>query len=46
MKLLPPGGGFLLVEMGAWNAEEAQSKAEALAARGEGLAGSAAGANL
>jgi FAD/FMN-containing dehydrogenase/Fe-S oxidoreductase len=29
--LLPPGGGFLLVEMGAWSAEEAQSKAEALA---------------
>jgi FAD/FMN-containing dehydrogenase/Fe-S oxidoreductase len=26
------GGGFLLVEMGAWNAEEAQAKAEALAA--------------
>ncbi len=32
VKLLPPGGGFLLVEMGAWNADEAQSKAEALAA--------------
>ena len=32
VKLLPPGGGFLLVEMGAWTAEEAQSKAEALAA--------------
>jgi FAD/FMN-containing dehydrogenase/Fe-S oxidoreductase len=31
VKLLPPGGGFLLVEMGAWNADEAQSKAEALA---------------
>lgn len=29
--LLPPGGGFLLVEMGAWSAEEAQAKAEALA---------------
>ena len=28
--LLPPGGGFLLVEMGAWSAEEAQAKAEAL----------------
>jgi FAD/FMN-containing dehydrogenase/Fe-S oxidoreductase len=28
---LPPGVGFLLVEMGAWNAEEAQAKAEALA---------------
>ena len=28
--LLPPGGGFLLVEMGAWNAEEARQKAEAL----------------
>ena len=31
VKLLPPGGGFLLVEMGAWNPAEAQSKAEALA---------------
>ena len=29
--LLPPGGGFLLVEMGAWSTEEAQQKAEALA---------------
>ncbi|HVU48062.1 MAG TPA: FAD-linked oxidase C-terminal domain-containing protein, partial [Terracidiphilus sp.] len=29
--LLPPGGGFLLVELGAWDAAEAQSKAEALA---------------
>ncbi len=28
--LLPPGGGFLLVEMGAWSAEEAQQKAEHL----------------
>jgi FAD/FMN-containing dehydrogenase/Fe-S oxidoreductase len=28
--LLPPGVGFLLVEMGAWNAAEAQAKAEAL----------------
>jgi len=28
---LPPGVGFLLVEMGAWRAEEAQAKAEALA---------------
>ncbi len=35
VKLLPPGGGFLLVEMGAWNAEEAQSKAEALAGAAE-----------
>jgi len=32
VKLLPPGRGFLLVEMGAWNAAEAQQKAEALAA--------------
>jgi len=32
VKLLPPGGGFLLVEMGAWSAEEAQSKAVALVA--------------
>ncbi len=38
VKLLPPGGGFLLVEMGAWNAEEAQSKAEALAAAADGWA--------
>jgi len=29
--LLPPGGGFLLVEMGAWDPEEAQAKAKALA---------------
>jgi FAD/FMN-containing dehydrogenase/Fe-S oxidoreductase len=28
--LLPPGGGFLLVEMGAWSREEAQEKAERL----------------
>jgi FAD/FMN-containing dehydrogenase/Fe-S oxidoreductase len=28
--LLPPGRGFLLVEMGAWDAAEAQAKAEAL----------------
>jgi FAD/FMN-containing dehydrogenase/Fe-S oxidoreductase len=28
--LLPPGVGFLLVEMGAWNAAEAMAKAEAL----------------
>ena len=28
---LPPGIGFLLVEMGAWTADEARSKAEALA---------------
>ena len=28
---LPPGVGFLLVEMGAWTAEEAQAKAEKLA---------------
>jgi FAD/FMN-containing dehydrogenase/Fe-S oxidoreductase len=29
--LLPAGSGFLLVEMGAWDAAEAQAKAEALA---------------
>jgi len=28
--LLPEGGGFLLVEMGAWDAQEAQAKAAAL----------------
>jgi FAD/FMN-containing dehydrogenase/Fe-S oxidoreductase len=28
---LPPGIGFLLVEMGAWSAEEADAKAEAVA---------------
>jgi FAD/FMN-containing dehydrogenase/NAD-dependent dihydropyrimidine dehydrogenase PreA subunit len=28
--LLPEGGGFLLVEMGAWEAAEAQAKAEAM----------------
>jgi FAD/FMN-containing dehydrogenase/Fe-S oxidoreductase len=32
VKLLPPGGGFLLVEMGAWDAAEAESMARALAA--------------
>lgn len=36
VNLLPPGGGFLLVEMGAWDAEEARSKAEALAAAAQG----------
>jgi len=30
LDLLPPGVGYLLVEMGAWTAEEAQAKAEAL----------------
>jgi len=28
--LLPPGGGFLLVEMGAWSAEEVQAKVDKL----------------
>jgi Fe-S oxidoreductase/FAD/FMN-containing dehydrogenase len=28
--LLPPGGGFLLVEMGAWDPTEAQEKTQAL----------------
>jgi FAD/FMN-containing dehydrogenase/Fe-S oxidoreductase len=28
--LLPPGGGFLLVEMGAWAPEEAEEKAQTL----------------
>jgi Fe-S oxidoreductase len=28
---LPPGGGYLLVEMGAWSAEEARDQAEAIA---------------
>ncbi len=28
--LLPPGVGFLLVEMGAWDADEARAKAESL----------------
>ncbi|HEY1160304.1 MAG TPA: FAD-binding and (Fe-S)-binding domain-containing protein [Terracidiphilus sp.] len=36
VKLLPPGGGFLLVEMGAWNAAEAQAKAEALVRAAQG----------
>ena len=31
LEQLPPGVGFLLVEMGAWTAEEAQAKAEAVA---------------
>jgi FAD/FMN-containing dehydrogenase/Fe-S oxidoreductase len=30
--LLPPGQGFLLVEMGGWTAEEAQSRTDALIA--------------
>ncbi len=30
VSLLPPGGGFLLAEMGAWTAEEALAKSEAL----------------
>ena len=30
LALLPPGRGFLLVEIGAWSAEEAQEKTEAL----------------
>jgi FAD/FMN-containing dehydrogenase/Fe-S oxidoreductase len=30
LALLPPGRGFLLVEMGAWSAEEAQAKTQAL----------------
>ena len=36
VKLLPPGGGFLLVEMGAWTATEAQAKAEALVHAAQG----------
>jgi len=32
VKLLPEGGGFLLVEMGAWDQAEAQAKSEALVA--------------
>jgi FAD/FMN-containing dehydrogenase/Fe-S oxidoreductase len=32
VKLLGPGGGFLLVEMGAWDAAEAERKARELAA--------------
>ena len=31
MPLLPEAGGFLLIEMGAWNPAEAQAKAEKLA---------------
>jgi FAD/FMN-containing dehydrogenase/Fe-S oxidoreductase len=34
--LLPSGGGFLLVEMGAWDATEAQAKAEALVRAAQG----------
>ena len=36
IKLLPPGGGYLLVEMGAWEPGEAQAKAEALVAAAKG----------
>jgi Fe-S oxidoreductase len=35
--LLPPGGGYLLVEMGAWSREEAQEKAERLVRATRGL---------
>jgi FAD/FMN-containing dehydrogenase/Fe-S oxidoreductase len=38
VSLLPPGGGFLLVEMGAWDAAEAQAKAKALAHAAQGWA--------
>jgi FAD/FMN-containing dehydrogenase/Fe-S oxidoreductase len=31
LESLPPGVGYLLVEMGAWSAEEARAKAEAIA---------------
>jgi FAD/FMN-containing dehydrogenase/Fe-S oxidoreductase len=34
--LLPPGGGFLLVEMGAWDADEAQAMAEKLVRASQG----------
>ncbi len=44
--LLPEGGGFLLVEMGAWDAAEAQAKAEALDREAQRLAGRAFGADL
>jgi FAD/FMN-containing dehydrogenase/Fe-S oxidoreductase len=36
VRLLPPGGGFLLVEMGAWNAGEAQQMAEKLVQASQG----------
>jgi FAD/FMN-containing dehydrogenase/Fe-S oxidoreductase len=36
LSLLPKGGGFLLVEMGAWTPEEAQSKAEVLVKAAQG----------
>jgi FAD/FMN-containing dehydrogenase/Fe-S oxidoreductase len=34
--LLPPGGGYLLVEMGAWSREEALEKAERLVRAAQG----------
>ena len=36
VSLLPPGGGFLLVEMGAWGQAEAEEKAKALVRAAEG----------
>jgi FAD/FMN-containing dehydrogenase/Fe-S oxidoreductase len=36
VRLLPEGGGFLLVEMGAWTAEEAQAKAAELVRAAQG----------
>ncbi len=41
VKLLPPGRGFLLVELGAWEAAEARAQAEALAREARGWAGTA-----
>jgi len=38
LPLLPEGGGFLLVEMGAWNPEEARARAEALVRAAEAWA--------
>jgi FAD/FMN-containing dehydrogenase/Fe-S oxidoreductase len=36
LSLLPDGGGYLLVEMGAWAAEEAQARAAALVSAAQG----------
>jgi FAD/FMN-containing dehydrogenase/Fe-S oxidoreductase len=36
VSLLPPGGGFLLVEMGAWGQAEAEEKAKALVRAAQG----------
>ena len=46
VSLLPPGGGYLLVEMGAWNAGEARADGREAGAGLAKLAGQTGGAYL